>query len=177
MTARTLVHERTNDAPMREMTLMNVRKVTRFREDGLEQLEEEVRKLERGETPKGSSSSHSGTKKFGVAEEAEEEEWEDVDDEVISHKEARRQRLARERETNDQEVEALKTEVAEAGDRDDRKTRRLKWKLKEIERRREELLKEEFPVSLGRSIRIGGSRKRRRLAARQSRITNITVEV
>lgn len=112
-----------------------------------------------------------------MAEEAEEEEWEDVDDEVISHKEARRQRLARERETNDQEVEALKTEVAEAGDRDDRKTRRLKWKLKEIERRREELLKEEFPVSLGRSIRIGGSRKRRRLAARQSRITNITVEV
>lgn len=152
---------------------MNVRKVTRFREDGLEQLEEEVRKLERGETSKGSS----GTKKFGEAEAAEEEEWEDVDDEVISHKEARRQRLARERESNDQEVEALKTEVAEAGDRDDRKTRRLKWKLKEIERRREELLKEEFPVSLGRSIRIGGSRKRRRLAARQSRITNVTVEV
>lgn len=174
MTARTLVHERENDRPMHEMTLMNVRKVTRFREGGLELLEQEVRKLESGADAAvaASSADVDVVEKDGEAE----DEWEDVDDEVIKNKEARRRRLAREREMNNEEVEALKSEVAEAGDRDDRKTRRLKWKLREIERRRDELAREEFPVSLARSIRIGGSCKRRRLAARQAKITNVTVE-
>lgn len=162
MTARTIVHERATDLPMREMTLVNVRKVTRFREGGMEKLEEEVRMLERqAQSPKN--------------EDAEEEEWEDVDDDIISIKEAQELKLAREREADSGKIEAMKSEIANTPELDSRKQRRLQWKLNELERRKEESLKGNFPVSLAKSIRVGGSRKRRRMAKKNQK-ANVTLE-
>lgn len=46
MTAKTLVRERASDAGIREITARNVAKVTRFREDGEQELEKTVRRLE-----------------------------------------------------------------------------------------------------------------------------------
>lgn len=46
MTAKTLVRERVGDGGIREITARNVAKVTRFREDGEEELEKAVRRLE-----------------------------------------------------------------------------------------------------------------------------------
>ncbi len=46
MTAKTLVREREEGLPMHELTAVNVRKVTRFRDDGEDMLEAEVRRLE-----------------------------------------------------------------------------------------------------------------------------------
>lgn len=163
MTARTLVHERATDSPMREMTMMNVRKVTRFREGGLEALEEQVRQIERErQAPKD--------------EDAEEEEWEDVDDDLVSTKEAREAKWARQREEDSQKIEAIKSKLANATDLTDKKKKALEWQLKDLEKTQEETSKEKFPVALAKSIRVGGSRKRRRLAKKNAR-TNIRVEV
>lgn len=46
MTAKTLVRERKSEGGVREITAKNVRKVTRYREGGMEALEKEVRRLE-----------------------------------------------------------------------------------------------------------------------------------
>ena len=46
MTAKALVRQRKDNLPMHEMTAVNVRKVTRFRDGGEEALEEEVKRLE-----------------------------------------------------------------------------------------------------------------------------------
>jgi hypothetical protein len=47
MTAKTLVRERASEeGVIREITAKNVRKVTRFRQGGMEALEREVRRLE-----------------------------------------------------------------------------------------------------------------------------------
>lgn len=70
MTALTVVNERSKDQPMRELTAVNVRKVTRFREGGLEALEEQVRKLE--------STRKKGLTNTEEEQENEEDEWEDV---------------------------------------------------------------------------------------------------
>lgn len=60
MTAKTLVRERSEKGIMggeeqgvREITARNVQKVTRFRKNGLWDLEQEVRGLEKLETGKG----------------------------------------------------------------------------------------------------------------------------
>ncbi|MCJ1305923.1 hypothetical protein MMC08_008740 [Hypocenomyce scalaris] len=47
MTAKTLANERSSEGGVRELTARNVRKVTQFREDGEEELEVLVRKLEK----------------------------------------------------------------------------------------------------------------------------------
>lgn len=47
MTAKTLVRERTSEGGVRELTARNVRKVTRYRENGIDELEEEVRRMEK----------------------------------------------------------------------------------------------------------------------------------
>ena len=67
MTAKTLVRERAGDDGIREITARNVAKVTRFRENGEEELERTVRRLE---TMKG----------FGKEAKGVEEEEEDDDD-------------------------------------------------------------------------------------------------
>jgi large subunit ribosomal protein L17 len=46
MTAKALVRERQEGLPMRELTAVNVRKVTRYRDDGEDALEAEVKRLE-----------------------------------------------------------------------------------------------------------------------------------
>ncbi|KAL2432355.1 Large ribosomal subunit protein bL17m [Exophiala dermatitidis] len=46
MTAKALVRQRKEGLPMHELTAVNVRKVTRFRENGEDALEEEVKRLE-----------------------------------------------------------------------------------------------------------------------------------
>ncbi|KAI4126945.1 MAG: hypothetical protein LQ338_003467 [Usnochroma carphineum] len=46
MTAKALVRERTTDEGIREITARNVDKVTRFRDDGFEELERQVKKME-----------------------------------------------------------------------------------------------------------------------------------
>ncbi|KAL8990682.1 MAG: hypothetical protein Q9177_000726 [Variospora cf. flavescens] len=46
MTAKTLVRERTTDEGIRELTAKNVGKVTRYRPDGFEDLEKEVKRME-----------------------------------------------------------------------------------------------------------------------------------
>lgn len=46
MTAKTLVRERASEAGVREITAKNVKKVTQFRQGGMEALEKEVRRLE-----------------------------------------------------------------------------------------------------------------------------------
>ena len=46
MTAKTLVREREEGLSMHELTAVNVRKVTRFRDDGVDRLEAEVKRLE-----------------------------------------------------------------------------------------------------------------------------------
>ncbi|KEF61235.1 uncharacterized protein A1O9_02800 [Exophiala aquamarina CBS 119918] len=163
MTALTLAHERATDAPMREMTMMNVRKVTRFREDGLEALEEQVLKIEsERQAPKD--------------EDAEEEEWEDVDDDLIITKEAREAKWAHQRQEDSQKIEAIKLKLAKATELTDKHKNRLERQLKDLEKTLEDTSKEKFPVALPQAIRVGGSRKRRRLAKRNAR-TNIRVEV
>ena len=47
MTAKALVKQRENGVGMNEITAMNVRKVTRFRERGEDDLEAEVLRLEK----------------------------------------------------------------------------------------------------------------------------------
>ena len=63
MTAKTLARMREDGKPMSELTALNVRKVTRFREDGDQALEAEVERLE------------------GVKEETEREEKRQFDEE------------------------------------------------------------------------------------------------
>lgn len=46
ITAKTLMRERESETGVRELTVKNVRKVTQFREGGMEALEREVRRLE-----------------------------------------------------------------------------------------------------------------------------------
>jgi hypothetical protein len=46
MTARALVRQRKEDLSMNEITAANIRKVTRFRPDGEDLLEKEVKRLE-----------------------------------------------------------------------------------------------------------------------------------
>ena len=46
MTAKTLVRERATEEGVREITARNIKKVTRFREGGLEELERTVKKVE-----------------------------------------------------------------------------------------------------------------------------------
>lgn len=46
MTAKTLMRERASAEGIREITAKNIKKVTRFREGGVEALEREVRRLE-----------------------------------------------------------------------------------------------------------------------------------
>ncbi len=46
MTAKTLVRERTTEEGIREITARNVGKVTRFRPDGFQELEKEVKRME-----------------------------------------------------------------------------------------------------------------------------------
>lgn len=46
MTAKAIVRQRKDNLPMHELTAVNVRKVTRFRDGGEEALEEEVKRLE-----------------------------------------------------------------------------------------------------------------------------------
>lgn len=48
MTAKTLVRERASEGGMRDITAKNVRKVTQFREGGMEALEREIKRLEAG---------------------------------------------------------------------------------------------------------------------------------
>lgn len=67
MTAKTLVRERASDEGIREITARNVAKVTQFRENGEEELEKTVRRLE---TMRGLG------KKWEVEGEEEEEEEE-----------------------------------------------------------------------------------------------------
>ncbi|KAL8720239.1 MAG: hypothetical protein Q9225_002871 [Loekoesia sp. 1 TL-2023] len=47
MTAKTLMRERATEEGVREITARNVQKVTRYRENGMEELEKEVRRMER----------------------------------------------------------------------------------------------------------------------------------
>ncbi|KAI4225482.1 MAG: hypothetical protein L6R36_003872 [Xanthoria steineri] len=47
MTAKTLVRERASEGGVRELTAKNVRKVTRYRDNGMDELEEEVRRMEK----------------------------------------------------------------------------------------------------------------------------------
>lgn len=47
MTAKTLVRERASEGGVRELTARNVQKVTRYRENGMDELEEEVRRMEK----------------------------------------------------------------------------------------------------------------------------------
>lgn len=47
MTAKTLVRERATDEGIREITAKNVNKVTRYREGGVEELEREVKRMEK----------------------------------------------------------------------------------------------------------------------------------
>lgn len=47
MTAKTLVRERASEEGVRELTAKNVQKVTRYREGGMEDLEKEVRRMEK----------------------------------------------------------------------------------------------------------------------------------
>jgi len=152
---------------MREMTMMNVRKVTRFREGGLEALEEEVRKIESG-------------RQLGVEEnardEAEEEEWEDIDDDLVSAREVREAKWARQREEDSQKIESINSKLAKATDLTEKTKKALERQLKLLENAQDETSKEKFPVALEKSIRVGGSRKRRRQAKRSSR-TNIRIEV
>ena len=49
MTAKTLVKERASEDGIRELTAKNVRKVTRYREKGQEELERTVKVLEEAE--------------------------------------------------------------------------------------------------------------------------------
>jgi len=46
MTAKALVRQREEGLPMHELTAVNIRKVTRFRANGEQELENEVRRLE-----------------------------------------------------------------------------------------------------------------------------------
>ena len=46
MTAKTLIRERATEEGVREITAQNVKKVTRFREGGLNELERTVKRLE-----------------------------------------------------------------------------------------------------------------------------------
>lgn len=46
MTARAILRQQTEDLPMNDITATNIRKVTRFRKDGVEELADAVRKLE-----------------------------------------------------------------------------------------------------------------------------------
>ena len=46
MTAKTLIRERATEEGVREITAQNVKKVTRFREGGMTELENTVRRLE-----------------------------------------------------------------------------------------------------------------------------------
>ena len=46
MTAKTLIRERATEEGVREITAQNVKKVTRYREGGIEELERTVRRLE-----------------------------------------------------------------------------------------------------------------------------------
>lgn len=46
MTAKTLIRERATEEGVREITAQNVKKVTRFREGGVSELERTVRRLE-----------------------------------------------------------------------------------------------------------------------------------
>lgn len=46
MTAKAIVRQRKENLPMHELTAVNIRKVTRFRDGGEEALEEEIKKLE-----------------------------------------------------------------------------------------------------------------------------------
>lgn len=46
MTAKAIVRQRKESLPMHELTAVNIRKVTRFRDGGEEALEEEIKKLE-----------------------------------------------------------------------------------------------------------------------------------
>lgn len=46
MTAKAIVRQREQDLPMHNLTAVNIRKVTRFRENGEQQLEDEVKRLE-----------------------------------------------------------------------------------------------------------------------------------
>lgn len=46
MTAKALVRQRSEALPMHELTAVNIRKVTRFRENGEDELEAEVARLE-----------------------------------------------------------------------------------------------------------------------------------
>lgn len=46
MTAKTLVRERTTEEGIREITARNVGKVTRYRPDGFQELEKEVKRME-----------------------------------------------------------------------------------------------------------------------------------
>ncbi|KAI4245318.1 MAG: hypothetical protein L6R42_010225 [Xanthoria sp. 1 TBL-2021] len=47
MTAKTLVRERASEEGVRELTAKNVHKVTRYRDNGMEELEKEVRRMEK----------------------------------------------------------------------------------------------------------------------------------
>ncbi|KIW16664.1 ribosomal protein L17 [Exophiala spinifera] len=46
MTAKAIVRQRKENLPMHELTAVNIRKVTRFRDGGEEALEEEIKRLE-----------------------------------------------------------------------------------------------------------------------------------
>ena len=76
MTAKTLVRERASDGGIREITARNVAKVTRYRENGEDDLERTVRRLE---TMKG----------FAKGGEEDEDEDEDEDDEEEDTREKR----------------------------------------------------------------------------------------
>ncbi|KAL9029369.1 MAG: hypothetical protein Q9196_002376 [Gyalolechia fulgens] len=47
MTAKTLVRERATEEGVREITARNVKKVTRYRDGGVEELEKEVKRMEK----------------------------------------------------------------------------------------------------------------------------------
>ncbi len=46
MTAKTLVRERATEEGVRELTAKNIAKVTRYRSNGMEELEREVKRME-----------------------------------------------------------------------------------------------------------------------------------
>ena len=81
MTARTLMKLREEDKSLNEITSLNVHKVTRFRKGGEEELEKEVRRLERLKLreQKDGKEKEEGEEQEVVEE--DEDEW--VDEEVV----------------------------------------------------------------------------------------------
>lgn len=108
MTARTVARERALDGEIREVTLRNIAKVTRFREGGEEALQKMVRAVETasgfegkvdGEKEEMQRRRKGGRALEEVEEEAEEQENEDAyEDRLDDEEEVRPRREGRKRQ-------------------------------------------------------------------------------